>query len=40
MDLRWDGAYKKEMLKGRVKKLFQRDTRRRLQREAIREVDT
>lgn len=33
IDLRGDGMFDKERLKGKVKKIFQRDTRRRLQRE-------
>ena len=33
MDLRWDGMYKKEMVKGSTKKIMQRDTRIRLKKE-------
>ncbi len=33
MDLCWDGAYKKERVKGRTKKIMQRDTRIRLKKE-------
>ena len=33
IDLCWDGMYKKERVKGSVKKIMQRDTRRRLKKE-------
>lgn len=38
IDLTGDCRYKKEMLKGRVKKIYQRDTRIRLKREASEEI--
>jgi len=37
IDLRGDGRFAKEMVKGRVKKILQRDTRRRLKSELIEE---
>lgn len=39
MDLRGDGRYPKEMVKGDVKKILQRDTRRRLKEELRQEID-
>jgi len=39
MDLCWDGAYKKERVKCDVKKIMQRDTRRRLKKELMEYVD-
>lgn len=37
IDLRGDGRFAKEMVKGSTKKILQRDTRLRLKRELIRE---
>jgi len=41
IDLRGDGRFAKEMVKGDVKKILQRDTRRRLKKElekAVKEI--
>ena len=38
IDLRGDGRFAKEMVKGSVKKILQRDTRRRLKRELEKEL--
>lgn len=40
IDLRGDGRFAKEMVKGSVKKILQRDTRRRLKRELEKEIRT
>jgi len=37
-DLKGDGRFAKEMVKGSVKKILQRDTRRRLKRELEQEI--
>ena len=39
IDLRGDGRYEKEMVKGETKKILQRDTRLRLKRELMKEVN-
>lgn len=39
VDLRGDGCFAKEMVKGNVKKILQRDTRRRLKRELAKELE-